>query len=73
MTLGREAVPSKADGHKGRVDSVGEGCIIEICMFCYLSIRDRDRALFQRTLFLLPPSSPQGKAMAEPPSPGAVT
>lgn len=30
MTLGKEALPSKANGCKRRVDSAGEGCIIEI-------------------------------------------
>lgn len=33
MTSGREAAPSKADGCKGRVDSAGEGRIVEIHMF----------------------------------------
>lgn len=69
MASGREAVPSKADGSKGRVDSAGEGCVIEIPMFCHLAIMEQDRALFWRALFLLPPSSLQGKAMAKPPSP----
>ena len=68
MTLGREAVPSKADGRNGRADSA-EGRIVEIHMFCYLPTMEQDRALFRRALFLLPPSSLQGKATAQPPSP----
>lgn len=49
MTLGREAVPSRAHGHEGRGDSVGEGCIIEIHIFSYLLTAEQVRALRQHS------------------------
>lgn len=66
--LSRESVPSKAHGDKGRVDSAGDRCFIGIHPLCYLPTTEKGRALLQRPLFLLLPSSPQGKAMSEPPS-----
>lgn len=36
---------------------------------CYLPTMEKGRALLQRPLFLLLPSSPQEKATSEPPSP----
>jgi len=68
MTLHSEAVPSKADGRKRRVDSAGERCIVEIHVLLSPYYRARQSSLLENTR---PPATlfPQGKAMAEPPSP----
>lgn len=67
--LGRESVPSKAHGDKRRIDSAGDRCFIGIHTLFYLPTMEKGRALLQRPLFLLLPSSLQGKAVSEPPSP----
>lgn len=75
MILGRESVPSKAHGDKGKVDSAGRRCFIGIT-YCVLSSHygkgqsSPSESAFPPAALFPKEKAPKRKAVSEPPSPG---